>query len=50
MLKPTGPPGRVWKVSRESLPGRKRDARTYQWDVDVPARGETVLTYTIQWD
>lgn len=41
---------RVWSVSRESLAGRKRDASSHVWEIDVPANGEARLTYTIEWD
>ncbi|PXA93597.1 DUF4139 domain-containing protein [Caulobacter sp. D4A] len=35
------------KVSDESLPSRRIDARTLGWSVPVPANGETVLTFTV---
>ncbi|MBI1682152.1 DUF4139 domain-containing protein [Caulobacter hibisci] len=35
------------KVTDESLPSRRLDARTLAWSVPVPANGETVLTFTV---
>lgn len=35
------------KVTDESLPSRRIDARTLAWSVPVPANGETVLTFTV---
>jgi hypothetical protein len=42
--------GGLWrdgKVTEESLPSRRIDARTVAWSVPVPANGETVLTFTV---
>ena len=36
------------KVLQESLPSRRFDARVLEWDVPVPAGGETVLTFTVE--
>jgi hypothetical protein len=36
------------RVVKESLKSRKIDAFTRAWDVDVPAHGETTLTFTVQ--
>jgi hypothetical protein len=35
-------------VTQQSLPSRKKDANTLQWDVPVPAQGEVKLTYTVR--
>ncbi len=35
------------KVTDESLPSRRIDARTLAWSVPVPANGETILTFTV---
>ena len=40
----------LWReneVRKESIKGRRTDARSFAWDVHVPANGETTLTYTI---
>jgi len=39
-----------WKLNAESSPSKQRDAFTLQWQLDVPANGETTLTYRIDWD
>jgi hypothetical protein len=36
------------RVVKESLKSRKIDAFTRAWDVDVPAHGETTLTFSVQ--
>jgi hypothetical protein len=36
------------RVVKESLKSRKIDAFTRAWEVDVPAHGETTLTFTVQ--
>ncbi|MCI5043836.1 MAG: hypothetical protein MRY72_03980, partial [Aquisalinus sp.] len=36
------------EVTEESLPHRKPDANSFVWDVDVPAEGETELTFTMR--
>ena len=35
-----------WTITRQSHPHYKRDSRTLEFTIPVPARGETVLTYT----
>lgn len=35
-------------IQRPSAPPRQVDATTYAWDVAVPARGETKLTFTVR--
>jgi hypothetical protein len=35
-------------IQRPSAPPRQVDAATYAWDVPVPARGETTLTFTVR--
>ncbi len=39
-----------WKVLDSSLPHVKRDAHTIEFEVPVPANGETVLTYRVAVD
>jgi len=36
------------EVLEESIKGRRTDARTFVWDVPVPAEGETTLTFKIR--
>jgi hypothetical protein len=36
------------RVLQESQPSRRADARTLEWDVRVPAGGETTLTFTVE--
>jgi hypothetical protein len=36
------------KVLKESLPSRRIDARTLGWSAQVPANGQTVLTFTVE--
>ncbi|MEZ5338978.1 MAG: DUF4139 domain-containing protein [bacterium] len=38
--------GGDWSMDRSSLPWQKKDAATAEWEVPVPADGETELTYT----
>jgi hypothetical protein len=41
----------LWRfneVSQESIKGRRTDADSFAWDVDVPANGESTLKVTIQ--
>ncbi|MCB1220248.1 MAG: DUF4139 domain-containing protein [Planctomycetales bacterium] len=38
--------GGDWQMDRSSLPWQKKDATTAEWEVPVPADGETELTYT----
>jgi hypothetical protein len=40
--------GRFNEIMRESIKGRRTDARSFAWDVAVPASGESTLTYTIR--
>jgi hypothetical protein len=40
--------GYVWRVGSPSLPATATDAAFARWDVKVPAKGETVLTYTMK--
>jgi hypothetical protein len=40
----------LWRenaILRESLKGRRTDADSFAWDVEVPAQGETTLTFTV---
>ncbi len=37
-----------WKVIKSTNQGRKKDARTLEFTVDIPADGEGVITYTVQ--
>ncbi len=37
-----------WKVIKSSHPGKKKDAKTLEIPVDIPADGEVVITYTVQ--
>jgi hypothetical protein len=36
------------RIVKESLKSRKIDAFTRAWEIDVPAHGETTLTFTVQ--
>lgn len=36
-----------WQISSESHPHRKEAAGTAVWDIEVPAEGKTMLTYTV---
>lgn len=38
-----------WELVASSVPGAKKDARHAQFDVPVPAGGETRLTYTVRY-
>lgn len=38
-----------WEIVSSSLPAKKKDARNAQFDVPVPAQGETELTYTVRY-
>jgi hypothetical protein len=38
---------RDWTLNEASQPGRERDAFTLQWDIEVPANGETTLTFQV---
>lgn len=35
------------EVTAESIKGRRTDARSYAWDVPVPANGEATLSFTV---
>ncbi|MFB6285134.1 MAG: DUF4139 domain-containing protein [Candidatus Bipolaricaulia bacterium] len=37
-----------WTITRSSLPFEKLDAQTATFDVTVPAKGETTLSYTVE--
>ena len=38
------------KVVKESHESRRADVGTLEWDIPVPAAGETELTFTIEGD
>lgn len=38
-----------WEIVRESAPHTKLDAGTVEWRLNVPANGETTLTYTVRY-
>jgi hypothetical protein len=38
-----------WEITASSVEGTKRDAQHAEFDVPVPAGGETVLTYTVSY-
>jgi len=38
-----------WEITTSSLPSKKKDARHAEFDVPVPAGGETRLTYTVRY-
>jgi hypothetical protein len=40
--------GRSTRVTEESLKRSQTDARLLQWDVPVPANGETLLNFTLE--
>lgn len=40
--------GGEWTIKNASHQHKKRDSRTYEFTVDVPANGEATLTYTIE--
>jgi hypothetical protein len=42
------PAGGDWTILASSLPAKKKDAHTFTFDVDVPARGETKVTYKVR--
>ena len=42
------PMGGEWTMVETSIPNRKTAAFESQWDVPVPAGGETVLTYRVR--
>ncbi len=41
------PSGGDWEIQSSSHPVRRKDAHTFLFELDVPARGETKLTYTV---
>jgi hypothetical protein len=45
------PIGGDWSMVHESHPHKKKDAHTFVFEVKVPARGETKVTYTarVKW-
>ncbi len=42
------PIGGDWKIIRHSHPYKKRDARTFTFDVRIPARGKVKITYLVR--
>lgn len=38
-----------WDIMSSSVPARQRDAQHAEFQVEVPAKGETVLTYTVRY-
>ena len=38
-----------WEVTTSSVPATRRDAQHAEFEVPVPADGETVLTYTVRY-
>ena len=38
-----------WEVTTSSVPATRRDAQHAEFEVTVPADGETVLTYTVRY-
>jgi hypothetical protein len=38
-----------WEITAESAPHTKLDAGTVEWKLDVPAGGETSVTYTVRY-
>ncbi|MFC3814066.1 DUF4139 domain-containing protein [Lysobacter sp. GCM10012299] len=38
-----------WQLVASSVPGKKKDAQHAQFDVPVPAEGESTLTYTVRY-
>ena len=37
-----------WEISRESQPHKASNAGVVEWNLDVPAKGQTVLEYTVK--
>jgi hypothetical protein len=37
-----------WKVQDNSAPFKQRDSHTFEFNIDVPANGESDLTYTVE--
>jgi hypothetical protein len=42
------PAGGDWKISQSSHPAVQDDAQSFHFDVSVPKRGKTMLTYTVR--
>jgi len=42
------PIGGDWEIVKESHPHTKKDAHTFTFDVDVPSRGKTTVTYRVR--
>jgi hypothetical protein len=42
------PVGGDWQILRSSLPFQKVDAHTFRFDLNVPARGSTKVTYSVR--
>ncbi|QDH70592.1 DUF4139 domain-containing protein [Marilutibacter alkalisoli] len=40
---------RDWEITASSLPAQKKDAQNVEFEVPVPAQGETRLTYTVRY-
>ena len=40
---------RNWEILESSHKGQKKDFRTLQYELEVPANGQTVLTYTVEY-
>lgn len=38
-----------WEILEESAPHVKRDAEHAVWTVDIPAKGETTVTFQVRW-
>ncbi|MFO0616724.1 MAG: DUF4139 domain-containing protein [Polyangiaceae bacterium] len=37
-----------WEIVKSSHPAKKKDSKTFTFDVNVPARGKTVVTYRVR--
>ena len=38
-----------WEITAESAPHVKLDSQSVEWKLDVPAGGESKLTYTVRY-
>jgi hypothetical protein len=38
-----------WEITAESAPHAKLDSQSVEWKLDVPAGGESKLTYTVRY-
>ena len=38
-----------WEITAESAPHTKLDSQSVEWKLDVPAGGESKLTYTVRY-